>query len=113
LLRIANGDVYAVFPARHGGGFTASIGRTVTGLRWPDPESAKAGLFDIVREAGPERLAALHAGEDRPARDRREPAPRDAPAGDDQAEPETLLSLPRPFLWARFGRNASAVVSVK
>jgi hypothetical protein len=113
-------DIYSVFPNKRRGGWTASVGRTFVNVSWPDAESAKAGLYDIVREAGPERLAAMHAGEDRPARDRRD-APargdeviagagnnspgRDAPAGADQVEPETLLALPRERVEVRLERR--------
>jgi hypothetical protein len=95
-------DVYSVFPSRRGG-WTASVGRTFVNVSWPDVESAKCGLYDIVREAGPERLAAMHAGEDWLSTDRREPAPE--PGRGQDPEPQTLLSLPRERTEGRLERR--------
>jgi hypothetical protein len=91
-------DFYAVFRDRKRGGWTASVGRSFTNLTWPDPESAKAGLFDLVQSSTPERLAALHAGSAAPEAVRQAEAPQDAP--------ETLLMLAREQTEVRLERRS-------
>jgi hypothetical protein len=44
------------------GRWKASIGRTFSTQDWPDPESAKVAVYELVRTLSPEALARLHAG---------------------------------------------------
>jgi hypothetical protein len=85
-LRLPNGDTFVIWPQTTPPGFRARVGRSVVDHRWPDVESAKRGLYDLVASLSPAQLDALHGPRDdrqpdRPAPDRTEP--RGEPPPDD------------------------------
>jgi hypothetical protein len=54
-------DRYTVFPCRfRPGAWSAAAGRSFLKPTWPDPESAKAGLYHHVKGLTPDRMDALH-----------------------------------------------------
>jgi hypothetical protein len=60
-------DTYSVFRSKFGDGWCASIGRSFARETWPTALDAQRGLYDLVVAMDPDELAAMHAGNARPA----------------------------------------------
>lgn len=95
-LRLANGDTFVVWPQTTPAGFRARIGRTVVDGRWPDVETTKVALFDLVKSMSPAELAALHGPRDDRQPDRQpDREPREHAGTPPVDDGEILDALPR------------------